>query len=261
MYTQCKAFCSAVSYQMKPLYKFFKKNDQATETYGSVIYTPINKGHAFFFPYGCVVFWRLNEDEISQTFKKLKSFEEHHLPKTNEETYHIISGSTTKVHQNEICLGDNNGIMEELAISHALAQSMKLTTFEERVEQTIKKTEHIPKSLAETGKITLSGTEIAKKMGKLFLDRSSINLRSDILDTPEFFWENPKLEPIYHMAAYDQEIKQRVEILNERLKLINELFQILSDVFNNRHASILETIIIVFIAIEIILTILFHIID
>ncbi len=138
---------------------------------------------------------------------------------------------------------------------------MKLSTFEERVEQTIKKTDHIPKSLAETGKITLSGTEIAKKMGKLYLDRSSINLRSDILDTPDFFWENPKLEPIYHMAAYDQEIKQRVEILNERLKLINELFQILSDVFNSRHASILEIIIIVFIAIEIILTVLFHIID
>ncbi len=84
MKMECKAFCSAVSYQMKPLYKFLKKNDQSTENYGGAIYTPINKGHAFLFPYGCVVFWRLNDDEIAQMFKKLRGFEEDHLLKANE---------------------------------------------------------------------------------------------------------------------------------------------------------------------------------
>jgi uncharacterized Rmd1/YagE family protein len=96
-------------------------------------------------------------------------------------------------------------------------------------------------------------------MGKLFLERSSINLHSDILDTPDFFWDYPELEPLYRMTAKDQDIKQRVDILNKRLNLIHELFEMLSDVFNNRHSSILEIIIIALISIEIILTIAFKI--
>ena len=63
-------------------------------------------------------------------------------------------------------------------------------------------------------------------------------MHSDILGTPKFFWDFPELEPIYQMMAEDQDIKQRVDILNKRLNLIHELFEILSDVFNNRHSSL-----------------------
>ena len=259
---QCKTFCSADSYQMNPLYKFLKKNDENPQKFRNVIYVPFHKGHVFFFSYGCVVFWELTDDEISVILKKLKNFEVDHLPNinANSDSYFVVQDSVTKVHQNEIHLSEDADIMDRLAISYALAQSMKLSGFEERVEQTIKKTEHIPKSLAITGKITLSGKEIAKKMGKLFLERSSINLHSDILDTPEFFWDYPELEPIYRMTAKDQDIKQRVDILNKRLNLIHELFEILSDVFNNRHSSLLEIIIIILIGIEIVLTIGFKIV-
>ena len=257
MSKQCKAFCSASSYQMNQLHRFLNKQNSETEYFGTVICHPLDEGYAFFFSYGCVVFWNLAEEEIAKIFRGIRAFENDPLPKTNEESYVVVKGKIRKIFQKEICLGDGDLLMNKLAVSHALAQSMKLSVFEERVEYTIKKTEHIPKSLAATGKITLSSKEISKKMGSLFLDRSSINLRSN-LDTPDFFWDNPELEPVYHMVAIDQEIKSRVEILNERLKLIHELFQILSDVSNSRHASTLEIIIIVFIGIEIVLTILFH---
>lgn len=257
---QCNAFCTADSYQMNLLYKFLKKENFSLQKFRDSFYIPVDKGHIFFFSYGCVVFWELTEEQISSILKKLKSFENESLPKPNSDSYFVVEGSVNKIYQNEIILNINSGIMEKLAISHALAQSMKLLVFEERVEHTIKKTEHIPKSLAKNGKITLSGKQIAQKMGKLFLERSSINLHSNMLDTPEFFWEYPELEPLYHMAAKDQDIKQRVDILNKRLDLIHELFQMLSDVFNNRHSSILEIIIIILIGLEIILTIGFKIV-
>jgi uncharacterized Rmd1/YagE family protein len=258
---QCKTFCSADSYQMNPLYKFLKKDNESPKKFRNVIYAPFYEGHVFFFSYGCVVFWELTDEEISVVLKKLKKFEEDNVENihNSSESYFVVQDSETEVHQNEIRLDKDAGVMERLAISYALAQSMKLSGFEERVAQTIKKTEHIPKSLAKTGKITLSGKEIAKKMGKLFLERSSINLHGDILGTPKFFWDYPALEPIYQMMAEDQDIKQRVDILNKRLNLIHELFEILSDVFNNRHSSLLEIIIIILIGMEIILTIGFKI--
>lgn len=260
MTQNCKAFCIAASFQMKPLFRYLKELDVSAEIHEGAIFLNLGEGRVFLFPYGSIVFWRVEVNIINEFIAKCKAYADDYLNKIYQESYQISLGEVLKVHQNEIILDPRCGPFEELSISYALAQSVKLAVLEDKVENTISKTDHIPKSLAATGKITLSGKEIAKMMGKLFIDRSSITLRSDVFGTPDFFWDNPKLEPIYLMASHDQEIKQRVEVLNQRLKLINELFQILGDVFNSRHSSTLEIIIIIFIAIEIFLTILFHMI-
>jgi len=44
----------------------------------------------------------------------------------------------------------------KLALSHALAQSVKISLFEELISSTIEQTKDIPKSLSETGKIGVS---------------------------------------------------------------------------------------------------------
>lgn len=257
---QCKAFCTADSYQINQLHSYLKKISSKSQSFRNSIYTPMGDGCIFFFSYGCIIFWGVEDETINLTLDNIKSFENEPLKKSSSDFYEIVEGKSNKVHQNEIYLTSESTIMDRLAISHALAQSIKLGVFEERVEHTIKKTQHIPKSLAISGKITLSGKEIAQKMGKLFLERSSINLHSDILDTPEFFWDHPELESLYYSSAQNQDIKQRVDILNTRLKLIHELFEMLSDVINHRHSSRLEIIIIVLITIEVILSIFFKIV-
>ena len=44
----------------------------------------------------------------------------------------------------------------KLALSHALAQSVKISLFEELISSTIEQTKDIPKLLSETGKIGVS---------------------------------------------------------------------------------------------------------
>ena len=97
MTAQCKAFCSAASYQMKSLQMFFKKANIETENFAGVTYTPVGDGSAFFFSYGCVVFWKLKDNEIAQIFKKLKNFEDDHIEKANEEVYNLVDGNIIKV--------------------------------------------------------------------------------------------------------------------------------------------------------------------
>jgi len=87
----------------------------------------------------------------------------------------------------------------------------------------------------------------------LFSEMFSINLHSDILDTPEFFWKRPRYEPLYLMTVDFQDISVRQGILNHRLDIIQELYGILSNELNNKHSSRLEITIIVLIAIEILL--------
>ncbi|HLB53351.1 MAG TPA: RMD1 family protein, partial [Chlamydiales bacterium] len=90
-----------------------------------------------------------------------------------------------------------------------------------------------------------------------------VNLHSEILDTPEFFWEHSELEPFYRKTIHYLDVLRRVELLNRKLKLLHELYEILSNELNHQQSSRLEITIIVLILIEVILALLrdlFHLI-
>jgi len=90
-------------------------------------------------------------------------------------------------------------------------------------------------------------------MGELFVERTRVNLNSNILDVPEFFWENPELEPIYRKTAYYLDISKRVDGMNKKLTVIHDFLEILSSELNHQHSSRLEITIIALIVIEVLL--------
>ncbi len=90
--------------------------------------------------------------------------------------------------------------------------------------------------------------------------RINVNLVSNVLDTPEIFWSEPALEPIYTAIRGYLEINQRVELLNQRTSVLSDLLDMLKEHLNSRHGEQLEWIVIVLIAFEILIgliTILF----
>ena len=74
------------------------------------------------------------------------------------------------------------------------------------MEDQIQQTQKLPQELAQHGKISLTSTQISKQIGQLFIERSDVNLTSDILDTPEYFWENDE-----HLTFFKR-VKNYLEI-------------------------------------------------
>ena len=85
----------------------------------------------------------------------------------------------------------HNDHLIKLSISHALAQSAKLSVYEERVIEIVESTKDLPETLAATGEVGLSRKQIACLIGRVFIQKSAVNLLSTVLDTPEFFWSAP----------------------------------------------------------------------
>ena len=94
--------------------------------------------------------------------------------------------------------------------------------------------------MARDGKVSLGRKLITMQLGQLFVDRASINLHSDILDNPDYFWEDDEWLPAYARVAKYLEITRRAEVLNKRLDIIKELFDMLASEYHNSHASMLE---------------------
>lgn len=80
------------------------------------------------------------------------------------------------------------------------------------------------------------------QIGELFILRINIHLNGSVLDTPELFWVEPQLEPVYTAVRTYLEMDQRVSLLTERLAVIKDLLQVLKDQLSHGHGEMLEWI-------------------
>lgn len=251
---RCLSACTATAYNIPSLFESLKQGNK-TSLFRNVVHLELKSGNVFFFPYGSIVCWGLTPEEETPLFTLLKSFEQQPMETIEYDLFSYDLGETSKISKDEILLPNLNALTL-LSMSHGLAQSVKLNVFETTIQKTFDSMKNIPEDLAKRGKISLSRSEIRRKMGKLFIERSSINLHFDVLDTPEFFWEHPELEPLYAMTANYLDIETRVEVLNQRLDVVHELFGMLGNELNHQHSSRLEVTIIILIVIEVAISLL-----
>jgi uncharacterized Rmd1/YagE family protein len=255
---RCTGYCTSTNYNLKPLLAYFK-NRHTTTLYRDVVHVDLSADgqirDAYFFSYGAAIFWGMSEEQELELLGEVKAFEVRPLELIETDYFTFGIGENAKITQDEIVL-PNSDSLSRLAVSHGIAQSVKLGTFEVRIQRTVSSTRFLPEDLSKKGRITLSRKEIRKKMGELFIERNSINLHFDVLDTPEFFWEYVELEPLYIMMANYLDVRRRVDILNKRLDVVHELFDMLGTELNHQHSSRLEWTIICLIVIEVALSLM-----
>ena len=99
--------------------------------------------------------------------------------------------------------------------------------------------------------MTITRHQIRQIIGEILSAKSEMNLISNFLYHPKYFWQHPTLEEHYIMLERYLHIQRRVNAINHRLDTINEIFDLFHGYLEYRHAHNLELIIIVLIAFEI----------
>ncbi|KAF2751380.1 sporulation protein-like protein RMD1 [Sporormia fimetaria CBS 119925] len=224
----------------------------ATADFDTIVHTP----EVFLFEYGTVVIWGMSIQEEKRFLKEIARFEVDKLGKdaieTEEFNFYYTREYQARIYNDFISLREKKHYMTKLAISHALAQSVKTSLFEDLVDNTIDETKDIPSQIASSGKVNLTKKQINMQIGELFILRISIHLQGSVLDAPELMWAEPQLDPIYQAVRSYLEMDQRVRLLTERLDVIGDLLAVLKDQLNVTHGELLEWIVIVLIAAEVV---------
>lgn len=222
----------------------------------------------FLFSYGVVVFWNFTlaqERDIlaDLTFSSIStgiSLSSRPQDEADFETEDFHFEYNPRIERprifNDMITLRSGDHMIKLAMSHAIAQSTKLSFFEERMNDTMCNAKEVPKRLALTGDLGMERQEIVKILGRLFKSRVDVNLSSNILDVPNFFWDaEPTLHPLYFAIREYLEITPRIKVLNERCRVFLDLAEILSDSIADSKMSTITWIVIILIVISIAVTV------
>jgi uncharacterized Rmd1/YagE family protein len=249
-----RTLCLAERFQFDALYEYLSHQTHATRMRNVIVLNPDEGVRAFLFDYGVCVLFRYDYESEKRLIDLLRKYATNPLENFVEEELKYQLGSESGVRvRNDLIEVDDASELTCLSLGHALAQSTKLASFEASIEETIKKTKYIPEALAKKGSISLSRAKLARERGRVYLEKSHIILQFNLLDTPEFIWEYPELEHYYLALSRYLEISPRATVLKNRLEVIQELLEMMADEQKHSHSSMLEWIIIILIAIEILL--------
>ena len=267
---ECLSFCVAKSIDLTRLDNYFKNS---TALYTSVKTRDVlklsphkNKDHTVFvFKNGTVVAWGVKRYQINDYLNSIKLLIDKPVAILVHDEFHYQLSDKTAIEPHDFfdvdCLSIENDSDElKLSLSYGFSQSVKLQYFETIIDALIEKYNPMIQSLSNKGEMPISRKQIQQVIGEILGAKSEMNLISNFLYHPKYFWQHPTLEEHFSMLERYLHIQRRVNAINHRLDTLNEIFDMFNGYLENRHGHNLEIIIIVLIFIEIVLFISnFHI--
>lgn len=243
------AYCIAKEFDQPTLKAFLETQQQALRYKDAWVVERI-EGRYFIFDYGVVTLWQSEPLPFDREFPWLREFIIELSQPAEVDQFEYSMSDRFRVHEDHIYL-DQDDLLIELAVSHGIAQSCKLASFETAMKKLMAETATIPAQLAKYGEIKMPQKQIAKQRGRLFQAKTDILLRFDLLDIPEFFWEYPELDAYYQTVIRYLELPPRLSLIQHKFDTLDHILSMLADEQKHSHSSNLEWIIIILIAIEI----------
>jgi uncharacterized Rmd1/YagE family protein len=266
---ECLSFCVAKTIDLSRIDAHFKSSNEtysAVKTRDVVKIMPLNKPHQtlFVFKNGTLVSWGVKRYEINAYINVIKSLVDKPITILVHDEFHYQIQDKTAIEPHDFfdvdCLSIENDTDElKLSLAYGFSQSAKLQYFETIIDALIEKYNPMIQSLSHTGDMPIKRKQIQQVIGEILGAKSELNLISNFLYHPKYFWQHPTLEEHFIMLERYLHIQRRVNAINHRLDTLNEIFDMFNGYLNDRHSHNLEIVIIILIAVEIIIAVMnFH---
>jgi uncharacterized Rmd1/YagE family protein len=138
-------------------------------------------------------------------------------------------------------------------ISTALAQSVALEYFENRVRESLNQSEPIVVRLREEGRLRQREREVIQAVGFALEVRSAVLAKLTVFDSLPEAWESAAIAKLVSLLHQHFDLEERLAAIKEKVDYLTDLNSTLLDLLSNRKSRRLEWIIIILIALEIVI--------
>lgn len=211
-------------------------------------------GYILILEYGVIVFANIDPIDITRINNTLKLYQNNPQNEPLTEDFEIEDGSNNFVFRNDkvIVPEINDNVLRIIMLN--VGQSVGLDYYSEITQELLNETTKINKYLAEKGKLLNSKKEIIKYLGKTMGIKNKIIDNIYILDAPDIAWEDEDLNKLHNGLRKVFEISTRFRELDYQLQIVIDNLHMITELINYKQGHLLEWIIIILIAFEIIKT-------
>lgn len=137
-----------------------------------------------------------------------------------------------------------------------LAESAALEYYEILIENLLEKTNTFAKKLHKQGRIVESNKDLVRFIGMCLNTKQEIISNLYIVDSPDETWDSVQLDRIFKEVKQMMEIDTRYRALEYKIKIIQESIEIIVDLSKSRRETMLEVVIILLIAIDVVMSLI-----
>lgn len=204
--------------------------------------------------FGAVVFLGQTEAECEASLTAILAQlpKEPHPPLHQAFTIDLDPSAKARVEFDRIVAPTLDVPVAELA-GLVLAQSVAMEYYDEDVSALSARVDELARQLQARGRLRGTTADATRFIGDILVTRNQIVLTLSLLDAPPLTWEDPRWDGLYRELRAAFEIDDRFRTLEHKLRLIQSNLEIFVDLLQHRRAAMLEWIVIVLIAFEIVM--------
>lgn len=211
-----------------------------------------SKKYVFVYSYGVLVFYDVEDLMVSATIKNLRGLGIDIEKDKLWDEYTIADHLKNSVEFSQVKLKTASVDNVEI-VARMLSKSVALENFENSVDSIIGSFSALNKQLREKGKLKRGSKELLKIIGTNNSMIETIISKMALLEEPAAAWESEEAEWIYNRLRKVFELEERFKHLQYKLSFIQNNSEAMLDILNNRKSEILEWVVIILIAIEIVI--------
>ena len=217
-----------------------------------LFYTTGDDRYNYVFRYGVVSFSNYKEIDILSFFEFLKPFCRNFLTENfNDELIVEDQASENKISHNKIeIVKAEPEILRMIMLN--VSQSVTLGYYSDQTEKLLEETNNHTQLLERKGKLAISGRSLKKFIGRTLLIKNRIAENLYIFDSPPETWENEQLDKLHNDLKKSFDLQDRFRDVSEGLTIVKDNLELFKDILQYRNSVLLEWIVIILIAIEVI---------
>jgi uncharacterized Rmd1/YagE family protein len=214
-------------------------------------------GEVFLYPFGAAVFHNVPRDRREPEVERLRRA-------TPSLTAQPIREELTLREAPDEAAGITDGVLVIDRLTEArsgivaltVAQSAAMEYYEKLVDGMFGRTGALVDRLEKSGTVSVSTRPLHRFIGEAISTRSEVFTILSLLDKPDEVWDDPVMDQIYAELRSEFDLTDRYASLELKLRSVQEALELILDVARERRLILLESAVILLIALELILALL-----
>jgi uncharacterized Rmd1/YagE family protein len=132
-----------------------------------------------------------------------------------------------------------------------VSQSVSLDYYSDLTNKLLEETNHHTQILEKRGRLDISGKRLKRYIGKTLNLKNRIAENLYIFDSPPETWDDESLNRIDVELKRTFDIQERFRNISEGLQIVKDNLELFKDILQYRNSNMLEWIIIILIAVEV----------